>query len=134
VDEEIFEKRRVEIADRQVRLRLQLGRPEASADELLERVQRVLDFASNARAVFEISDAVRRRQIVQTVSSNWKVRGKECFYVAKEPFSFVEKSTKLRDWSACLEDVRTWVVDNFANFSIPELPRIRLSENVPRSA
>jgi DNA invertase Pin-like site-specific DNA recombinase len=133
VDEETFEKRRVETTDRQVRLRLQLERPEASPDELLERVQRVLDFAANARAVFEISDAVRRRQIIQAVSSNWKVKGKECVYVAKEPFSFVEKSTKLHDWSACLEDVRTWVVDNFANFHLPEISRLQGGDTVPRN-
>jgi hypothetical protein len=125
VDDEAFEKRRLEIADRQARLRLQLERPEARPDELLAHVQRVLEFAANARAIFEISDAVRRRQIVQAVSSNWKVEGKECLYLAKEPFSFLGKSARKQDWWTCLVDVRTWVVDNFANFSLPDLSDVK---------
>jgi len=134
VDEETFEKRRVEIADRKVRLQLQLERPEARPDELLERVQRVLEFAANARAMFEISDAVRRRQIVQLVSSNWKVDGRECLYEAKEPFSFLEKSARRQDWWTCLEDVRTWVIDNFANLSLPDINQLKADTTVPSSA
>ncbi|MEK7315629.1 MAG: recombinase family protein [Candidatus Eisenbacteria bacterium] len=134
VDEESFEKRRVEIADRKVRLQLQLERPEARPDELLERVQRVLEFAANARAVFEISDAVRRKQIVQAVSSNWKVDGRKCLNVAKEPFSFIAEARNNHAGWACLEDVRTWVIDNWANFQLPELPKLHDRNTVPRSS
>ncbi len=121
VDDETFERRRLEIADRKVRLQLQLERPEARPEDLLERVQRVLEFAANARALFEISGPVRRRQIVQATSSNWKVDGRECVSVAQEPFSFLEKSARKQDWWTCLEEVRTWVCENFAHFRIPDL-------------
>jgi len=134
VDEETFEKRRLDIADHQERLRIQLERPEAHPDELLERVRRVLEFAASARPVFEISDAVRRKQIVQAVSSNWKVDGRKCVSVAKEPFSFFEKSARNQDWWTCLEEVRTWVIDNFANFSLPDLPSPQAPETVPLSS
>jgi hypothetical protein len=90
----------------------------------------VLEFAANARAVYEISDAVRRRQIIQTVSSNWKIEGKKCVYSAKQPFSLVERSSRNRDWQACLSEVRTWVTRNFANFSLPEIETAQAAHSV----
>jgi hypothetical protein len=128
-----FEARRVEIADRTARLRLQLERPEASPDDLIDRVERVLTFAANAAAAFSVSDGVRRRGIVQAVSSNWNVEGKKCVYVAKEPFSYIEKSGGTQDWWTCLVNVRTWLSDNFANFSLPDLNSAGAAETVPSS-
>jgi site-specific DNA recombinase len=131
VDDATFEARRVEIADRTARLQLQLERPEARPDDLIDRVERVLTFAANAAAAFSVSDGVRRRGIVQAVSSNWNVEGKKCLYVAKEPFSFIEKSARIQDWWTCLGEVRNWVVDNFANFYIPDLNSTAAAETVP---
>jgi len=94
---QVDDERRVEIADRRLRLQEQLARPEARPEELLDRVRRVLEFAANAAALFDQSDGVRRRQILRAVSSNWEVEGRKCVSVAKEPFSFVEKSAPKQD-------------------------------------
>ena len=121
VEETAFEKRRLELLDRQARLKLQLERPDARPEDLLARLERVLAFAANARAVYEVSDGVRRRKIVQAVSSNWKIDGRKCVYIAKEPFTFLAKHTDSRVGWARLEEVRTWITDNFANFTLPDI-------------
>lgn len=119
VDDETFERRRLEILDRQARLRLHLDEPAASPDELMGRVQEVLDFSASLPQAFAEGDVVRRRQIVHAVCANPTVRERKALYQANEPFSFFEGQGLTRRWCTIVERLRTWIVER--KFQIPAL-------------
>ncbi|MBK8324887.1 MAG: hypothetical protein IPL06_20000, partial [Betaproteobacteria bacterium] len=87
VDDETFVRRRDELSDRQAAIKVELERPQATPAELLGRFDAVLDFARNAPESLRNGTPVQRRQIVQTIGSNWKVGDRKALYLAKAPFS-----------------------------------------------
>lgn len=110
VSDEAFESRRKEIAGRHARLSLQLEQPAQKPEELLERLQRTLAFPQYAVDVVRQGDVVGRRQIVQTIGSNWRVRDRKALYTANKPFSFLKEATASSLWWTVAEDVRTWLL------------------------
>jgi site-specific DNA recombinase len=127
VDDESFERKRLEILDRQAQLQLQLEQPEVCPEEQLERLKRVLRFSVAAPRMFEIGDGVLRRQILETMTSNWKVKDGKPLYLAKKPFSFLADATSRPRWwaTACL--VRTWLLET-REFLVPDLKVEETSE------
>ena len=119
VDDETFECRRLQILDRQAKLKLHLDEPAASPAELLSRVQEVLHFSASLPQAFQEGDPVRRRQIVHAVCANPTVRDRKALYKANEPFSFFEGQGLTRRWCTVVERLRTWIVER--NFQIPAL-------------
>jgi site-specific DNA recombinase len=120
IDDHMFEEKRREILDRQTRLRLQLDQPQPAPDELLGRLAKILDFSRSAPEAFAKGDAVQRRQIVRTVTSNLRVQGRKALYKANEPFSFFEGSGLISRWCTIVEDLRTWVLGTEGLF-VPNL-------------
>lgn len=98
VDDDTFERRRLQILDRQAKLRLQLEEPTTSPDELMAQIQGVLNFSASLPQAFREGDAVRRRQIVHAVCANPTVRDRKALYKANEPFSFFEGQGLTRSW------------------------------------
>jgi len=123
VDEDTFERKRLEILDRQANLRLRLGSPDKSPKEMLLHAEKTLAFATLSARLFERSgeDPVRRRQIVQCVTANWKVEGRKALYSAKEPFSFLAGAESIQRWYTIVEDLRTWALNTTDYCAIPDL-------------
>lgn len=111
INDEQFETRNSEVSQRQAKLRLRLEQPEARPDELLGRLQEMLEFSTSAPAVFEASvDPVRRRQIVASIFANSSVDDRRVLTLAKEPFSFLAQARDPQRWWTMVEDVRTWLL------------------------
>jgi DNA invertase Pin-like site-specific DNA recombinase len=119
VDDDTFERRRLDLLDRQAKFRLQLDQPSPPPGVLLGRVQEVLNFSASLPQAFREGDAVRRRQILHAICANPTVRDKKALYKANEPFSFFEGSGLINSWCTVLERVRTWIVER--NFQLPAL-------------
>jgi hypothetical protein len=120
VDDATFERKRLELLDRQARLKLQLEQPEIRPEEQLERLRRVLRYSVSAPRLFESGDGVSRRQIVETMTSNWKVKDGKPVYVAKNPFSILAGATSRPNWWATCRLVLTWLAEN-ASVSLPDV-------------
>ena len=99
VEDETFERRRLELMDRQAKLRIRLSQPIPAPEALLAQVERLLQFSSSLPEAFTRSDAVRRRQIFHLVCANPTVRDRKALYLAKKPFSFFEGKGSLQRWS-----------------------------------
>lgn len=119
VDDETFVRRRNELNDRDAAIREQLARPQASPAELLGRFDAALDFARIAPETLRNGSPVQRRQIVQTIGSNWQVRERFPLYLAKTPFSTMAKTASTKDWWTITDEIRTWLVHS--NADIPPL-------------
>ena len=120
VNDETFVDRRDEIAGRQAAIRGQLERPQASPAELLGRFDAVLDFARRAPESLRNGTPVQRRQIVQTIGSNWQVGGRKALYSAKTPFSTLTRTATSSDWWTITDEIRTWLVGSNA-LQLPEM-------------
>lgn len=119
VDDETFERRRLSLLDRQAKLRLRLDRPAPTPEELLQRVEKTLNFSASLAQAFREGDSVRRRQIFHTICANPTVKDRKALYKANEPWSFFEDSRLTRSWCAVVERLRTWIVAH--DFQIPPI-------------
>jgi DNA invertase Pin-like site-specific DNA recombinase len=120
VDDDTFVERRNEIIIRQGAIQEQLTRPQASPAELLARFDSVLDFARCTPEMLRSGTPVQRRQIVQTIGSNWQVRDRVALYSAKKPFSVMAGTAQSPGWWTIVDEVRTWLLESQA-FSVPDL-------------
>jgi len=121
IDDKTFASRHAELQERQATLQVALEQPRQTAEQLLARVDSALAFAQKAPEVFASGTPVQRRQILAAVCSNSEVRGKEWLYKAKKPFSLLGNGTDSSLWQAIAEDLRTWVLDESEDHSVPAL-------------
>lgn len=115
VEDDTFVERRNEILTRQEAIQEQLARPQASPAELLAHFDRVLDFSRQAPEMLRNGTPVQRRQIVQTIGSNWRVRDRFALYTAKKPFSAMAGTASSPGWWTIVDDLRTWLVESAAS-------------------
>jgi hypothetical protein len=119
VDDETFERHRLDLLDRQAKLRLELDQPAPTPEALLVRIRQVLDFSASLPRAFREGAAVRRRAIFHAICANPTVRDRKALYQAKEPFSFFRAPCPTRSWYTIVERLRTWIVER--NFQVPAL-------------
>lgn len=121
VDDETFQSKRLEQLDRRTRLQQQVELPEKRPAEQLERLQRILRFAASVPRMFEIGDGVQRRLILETMTSNWKVKDGIPLCTAKQRFSLLASASSRPTWWATCRLVLTWLLESEA-FVVPALP------------
>jgi site-specific DNA recombinase len=134
IDEDTFERRRLDVLDRQARLRLKLDQPHASPEDLLGRIEEALELSASAPAAFQRAkdDPVRRRQTVQAIYANLSVDDRKVLTLAKEPFSFLAQARDPQRWWAVVKEVRTWLLSADHSF-LPDLgSTLRHGSSVPR--
>lgn len=98
VDDETYDRKRLEIADKQTTLRLKLEERQLSEDDLLSRLQQILNFSLTAPLVFAKAGPVQRRLIAEATTSNWRVTDRKPQYLAKDPFSLLATATTRPKW------------------------------------
>jgi DNA invertase Pin-like site-specific DNA recombinase len=131
VDGETWDRKRLEILDRQAQLKLQLGQPAARPEDLLKLLDQALAFPAVGIDVLRGRSIVGRRQLVQAIGSNWRVEGRKALYTAKKPFSLIGGATASSPWWAVVKEVRTWLLDESRGFSLPGLES---EDTMPREA
>lgn len=110
IDDEVFERRRAEIASRRVQLEVQVSRPAPTLDSVLKQVDSVVAFAQHAPSAFSEGAPVLQRQVLETIGSNYRVTARKALYEAKKPFTFFQATASQSDWCTIVEDVRTWLL------------------------
>ena len=134
IDDDTYERRRLEVGGRRAQLELRLERPAPTIDALLERVDLVLAFAQHAPGAFREGEPVLQRQILETVGSNYRVTGRKALYEAKKPFTLFTATTSKSLWCTIVEDVRTWLLKN-PDFYLPAFDWTSLGMgSAPRNA
>ena len=59
--------------------------------------------------------------ILETVGSNYTLRGREVAFSLKDPFSQIAQARASLDWCTCGDDVRTWIRDATEYVQLPVL-------------
>ena len=120
IDDATYDRKRLEIIDRQTVLRLKLEQPQTTGDELITRLQQVLQFSLTAPFIYAKAGRVLRRQIVEATTSNWTVKDREPLCVAKNPFSILAGAdSRPKWWTTCVR-LRTWLFET-TDFYLPDL-------------
>jgi len=134
INDATFSRRQASIQDRRAHLQVRLEQPAQKPEQLLERLDRALEFAVSAPEAFRAGTRVQQRQIVEAVGSNYRVSGKKALYEAKKPFSLFEGRTSSSLWCAVAKDLRTWLLTDTASY-LPQTGWASLSEDIePRLA
>ncbi len=110
-DEE-FESKRRELADQRQHLEDRLQAAERSAGELGAQLRSVFDFAARGRETFENGTAVQQRMILEAAGLNYTLTSRKVALEWNKPLTLVAKAAACSTWSALLDDVRTWVLEN----------------------
>ena len=98
IDDATFDRRRLEILDRQAQLRLQLEQPAAKPQDLLAVLDQAMAFSARATELLRDRSIVGRRQILQAIGSNWRIDERKPLYLAKKPFSLLSGGTASSLW------------------------------------
>jgi len=129
VDDETYERRRLDISSRRAHLDLQLDAPLPTVDTLLERVEWITGFAQAAPQLFRNGTPVQQRQVLETIGSSFRVTARKVAYDAKKPFVFFDTTASDSSWYSVVERLPTWIIER--NFQIPEYSFDTL-DTVPR--
>ncbi len=84
--EDAYRKKKQALVERQLAIKEQIARPAASATQILRRIEKYLELAEKAWLSYETGNAERRRQIVETVTSNLTVSPENVVVELQTPF------------------------------------------------
>jgi site-specific DNA recombinase len=119
ITHEEFVRQRETLTKEQLTLSERLGR--LDTDEWIEPSRHLFEFSH--RAVFWLAHGTvsEKRLILSTVGSNPTLRARKLSIDAKKPFLILQRRGSFCNWSAIVNDVRTFFTAN-PEFVIPELP------------
>jgi len=121
VDDDVFVARRKILAEKRESFQAKLNGPNQSPNEVQRLTRETVEFAANAAPAFRSGTGVQQRLIAEAVGLNYTLRSRKAAFQLKKPFSFLAKSNGLSNWSGCVDDVRTWILQDQALFEIPKL-------------
>lgn len=76
-------------------------------------VNYLLNLASRAYELFESSKLEQKRQLINFLLSNLRLRGKTLLYDVNKPFDAILNANKCSDWLPGLDDVDNTLLFNF---------------------
>jgi hypothetical protein len=119
INDDEFVRQRTALMHEQAGLKQRLE--QLNSERWFEPSQRLFLFSN--RAVFWLvhGSLNEKRLILATAGSNPTLRGKQLNIYARNPFSILQHSGGIRDWSTIVNDVRTFFNEE-PDFAIPLLP------------
>ncbi len=64
-------------------------------------VQKIFDLANNAHYLFESSEPNEKRQLIEFLVQNCRLRGRNLMFTIREPFDNLFSHTHLKFWLCC---------------------------------
>jgi len=110
ITDEIFLAKRRHLEERRASLQQQ-SRADATKAATGKDLVEVFTFAARAQEVLQTGTAVQRRMILEAVGLNYTLRGRRTAFSLRQPFDRIAAAGSLSNWSGCLDDVRTVVLD-----------------------
>jgi len=132
IGEDEFVKQRAELVQEREKLNQRLQ--SLGTEQWIEPARKLFRF--NNRAVFWLTHgtATEKRLILATIGSNPTLGSKKLNIYARKPFVSIQERGSFCNWSAIVNDVRTFLTENPA-FVIPALPEPnRVLKNEPIQA
>lgn len=102
----------------------------STADALVQ----VFSFAARAQEVFRTGTPVQQRMILEAAGSNYTLRARRVAFSLDKPLDRIAEAGSLSNWSGCLDDVRTWLLERAEYFRLPDLSDPESIGTMPRAA
>lgn len=119
ISDEEFVRQRGELVQEQMKLKQQLQ--QADSESWIEPSRRLFLFSNRAIYWLTHGTTTEKRLILATVGSNLTLTSKKLNIDARKPFTILQERGSFSNWSASVNDVRTFFSEN-PGFEIPLLP------------
>ena len=116
-----YDKKAYELKQSQYDLNLKLKQYTEADEKFGITVNYLLDLASRACELFESSKIEQKRQLINFLLSNLRLKGKTLLYDVNKPFDAILNSNKCSEWLATVDDVKTKILLLNEEIFIPEL-------------
>jgi uncharacterized protein with ParB-like and HNH nuclease domain len=121
ITQDEYDKKAVELKQRQYELADRLKRITEVDENYSITLISLLNICSRAPELFESSKVEQKRQIINFLLSNLKLRGKKLEFELKKPFEVLVNIENCSNWLATVDKVRTKLLSLNEDIFIPEL-------------
>ena len=121
VDDDVYVAKKRALEEQSRTMEAGVGAGARNPEEVEDLTNRALGFAARAGRVFATGTKVQKRKILDTVGSNYTLRGRTVRFSLKKPFSFMAESAASSNWLTTVDDVRTWIAKTSDYLEIPIL-------------
>ena len=121
VTEELFARKRGELADRRQGLEHQLAGSDRPIEEVTDTLIKTINFAAKAREVLVAGTRVQQRMILEAVGLNYTLKGRKVAFSLAKPFDLLAAAGASSNWYRTPDDLRTWYLSRTEYFKLPEL-------------
>ena len=133
VNDDVFVARRKILAEKRESFQAKLNGPNRSPEEVQKLTRETVEFAANAASAFRTGTRVQQRLIAEAVGLNYTLQSRKAAFQLKKPFSSLAKSNGLSNWSGCVDDVRTWILNENRSFWTPDLQNVENTNSMPQN-
>ena len=98
ITQDEYDKKAYELKQSQYDLNLKLKQYTEADEKFGITVNYLLDLASRAYGLFESSKIEQKRQLINFLLSNLRLKGKTLLYDVNKPFDAILNSSKCSDW------------------------------------
>ena len=116
-----YDKKAIELKQRQYELNDKLKRIIEADENYSITLISLLNICSKAPELFESSKIEQKRQLINFLLLNLKLKGKTLLYDVNKPFDAILNAKKCSNWLGTVDKVRTRIVSLNEDISIPQL-------------
>lgn len=107
LDEEAYRTKKRSLLDRLLQINEKLQQPDADAERILQRIWRYLELAETAWLSYETGNPERKRQIIESVTSNLRVWPENVVVELRTPFTLLAGRGVVLDGGGYRDEPRT---------------------------
>ena len=112
ITKEMFNKKLKEYKERQAEINEELQRYTDADENYYITANMTLNLAKRAYEIFESSEVTEKRQLLNFLLQNLKLRGKKLLFELKTPFDTVLQASKCSDWLGGVDSNHRAMVQN----------------------
>ena len=120
IPDDVFLAKRRQLEERRGSLQNRL-RTEEKRSSTADTLVKVFGFAARAQEVFRTGTPVQQRMILEAAGSNYTLRARRVAFSLDKPLDVIAEAGGLSNWSGCLDDVRTWLLEKCEYLRLPDL-------------
>lgn len=119
IGDDVFLTKRRQLDERRRSLESRLRGEDKRASNA-DALVKVFTFAARAQEMFRTGTPVQQRMILEAAGSNYTLRARRVAFSLDKPLDVIAEAGGLSNWSGCLDDVRTWLVEKGGFLRLPD--------------
>ena len=107
ITKEVYDKKLQELKDRQYRLNIELEEHTKADHEYYIQISTILNLARKINAIFESSEPIEKRAILNYLLQNLTVQAKNLEFTLRKPYNLILKLHGGPNWLRIVDEFRT---------------------------